>query len=234
MRKYLPAGLTQYVLNNFSNKSPPCHGTQDDVSTPLQRLEVEKITGHQSVRGRRGVIAVMYETTGRVSLDRPGSGKRTSSFFATKYCATGRALLTSTTKPAACTAGCELVLHNGNFLGVTASVSWSPATAAFFTQNGLAATAPPCFPRGAQFWYEGGDGLWWLRKISASTTTDGVYLVCSLDGLRPIKFLFLRHARRLRRELHEVLGVYKVPLASALARGVQRNVNKSQGAAVDS
>ena len=146
MRKYLPAGLTQYVLNNFSNKSPPCHGTQDDVSTPLQRLEVEKITGHQSVRGRRGVIAVMYETTGRVSLDRPGSGKRTSSFFATKYCATGRALLTSTTKPAACTAGCELVLHNGNFLGTSASDYWLVDTAAFLVQNGFAATALRCFP----------------------------------------------------------------------------------------
>ena len=62
MPKYLPAELTQYVLNNFSKKSPPYHVTQDDVSTPLQRLEVEQITGHQSVRGRGGVIAVMYKT----------------------------------------------------------------------------------------------------------------------------------------------------------------------------
>ena len=46
----------------FSKKSPPYHGTQDDVSIPLQRLEVDKITGHQSVRGRGGVIAVMHET----------------------------------------------------------------------------------------------------------------------------------------------------------------------------
>ena len=36
--KYLPAGLTQYVLNIFPKKSPPYHVTQDDVSTPLQRL----------------------------------------------------------------------------------------------------------------------------------------------------------------------------------------------------
>ena len=51
------------MLNNFSKKSPPCHVTQDDVSSPLfQRLEVEKITGHQSVRGRGEVIAVVYET----------------------------------------------------------------------------------------------------------------------------------------------------------------------------
>ena len=59
---YLPAGLTQNALNNVSKKSPPCHVTQDDVSTLLQRLEVEKITGHHSVHGRGGVIAVMHET----------------------------------------------------------------------------------------------------------------------------------------------------------------------------
>ena len=62
MPKYLPAGLTQYVLNNFFKKSPPYHVTQDDFLTPLQRLEVEQITGHQSVRGRGGVIAVLYKT----------------------------------------------------------------------------------------------------------------------------------------------------------------------------
>ena len=30
MPKYLPAGLTQYVLNDFSKNSPPYHVTQDD------------------------------------------------------------------------------------------------------------------------------------------------------------------------------------------------------------
>ena len=59
MPKHLPAGLTQYVLNNFYKNSPPYHVTQGDVSTPLQRLEVKQITGHQSVRGRGGVIAVL-------------------------------------------------------------------------------------------------------------------------------------------------------------------------------
>ena len=62
MSKYLPAGLTQYVLHNFSKKSPPYHVTQDDISTPLQRLEVAQITGHQLVRGRGGAIAVLYKT----------------------------------------------------------------------------------------------------------------------------------------------------------------------------
>ena len=62
MPTHLPEGLMQYVLNNFSKKSPPYHVTHDDVSTPLQRLEVENISGHQSVRGRGGVIAVLYKT----------------------------------------------------------------------------------------------------------------------------------------------------------------------------
>ena len=62
MPKYLPVGLTQYVLNKFSKISPPYDDIQDDVSNPLQRLEVEQITGHQSVRGRGGVTAVLYET----------------------------------------------------------------------------------------------------------------------------------------------------------------------------
>ena len=62
MPKYLPARLTQYVLDNVSKKSPPYRVTQDDVSVPLQRLEVEKITGYQSVRGLGGVIAVLYKT----------------------------------------------------------------------------------------------------------------------------------------------------------------------------
>ena len=41
MPKYMPAGLTQYVLNILSKKSPPYHVTQGDVSTPLPRLEGE-------------------------------------------------------------------------------------------------------------------------------------------------------------------------------------------------
>ena len=62
MPKYLPTGVTQYVVNNISRKSPPYHVTQDDVLTSPQRLEVEQITGHQSVRGRGGIIAVLYKT----------------------------------------------------------------------------------------------------------------------------------------------------------------------------
>ena len=61
MLKYLPVGLTQYVLNTFPNKSPQYHVTQEYVAASLQRLEVEKINSHQSVRGRSDIIAVLYK-----------------------------------------------------------------------------------------------------------------------------------------------------------------------------
>ena len=55
MPKYLPDGLTQYVLNTFTKKIPPYHVTQDDVSAPLQRLEVERMTGMAINRSMAGV-----------------------------------------------------------------------------------------------------------------------------------------------------------------------------------
>ena len=55
MLKYLPNGLTQYVLNNFTKQSPPYQVTQDDVSAPLQRLEAERIT---SMAINRSVVGV--------------------------------------------------------------------------------------------------------------------------------------------------------------------------------
>ena len=64
-------------------------------------------------------------------------------------------------------------------------------------------------PNEAHFWYKGDDGLWWLGKISASTTTDGVYLVRFWITRDRSSFPFRRRATRARRELYEVLGVYK-------------------------
>ena len=49
------------VCSTTCSRNPPRTASLDVVSTALQRLDVEKITGHQSVRGQGGVIAVMYE-----------------------------------------------------------------------------------------------------------------------------------------------------------------------------
>ncbi|CAB1106512.1 unnamed protein product [Ectocarpus sp. CCAP 1310/34] len=58
----LPAELSRYVLHSFGDKCPPFHVTADDVSVPVGRLEVDYISGHQLVRGRSGVLAVLYQT----------------------------------------------------------------------------------------------------------------------------------------------------------------------------
>lgn len=63
MPKYLPAGLTQYVLHNHTVKSPPYHITANDVEIHVERVSIDKITTvHRLVRGRGGKAAVMYET----------------------------------------------------------------------------------------------------------------------------------------------------------------------------
>ena len=107
---------------------------------------MKKTTGHQSVRGRGGVISGgvgdaldgTFETVLGAGNGPPALWPR------------GFTLLDRHSESAppyqSCTAGCELVLHNGNSLGVTVCVSWRPATATFRTQIGFAATAPRYIP----------------------------------------------------------------------------------------
>ena len=126
-----------------------------------------------------------------------------------------------------------MVVHNRNFVGERASNSWRPVTPAFLAQNDLAVQHYGV-PNGAHFWCKGNGGLWWFGKISASTTTDGVYLVRFLDDPGPIKLT--RPAVRYTTSTGAVRGSWclEVHLASAFAPGVRRNVDESQGAAVDS
>ena len=90
------------------------------------------------------------------------------------------------------------------------------------------------FPNGAHFWYKGDDGLWWLGKISARTTTKGVHLVRFLDDPGSIK-LPLTPARYTT-STRAVRGSWclHVHLASGFVRWIQRNVDQSRGAAVNS
>ena len=81
-------------------------------------------------------------------------------------------------------------------------------------------------PNEAHFWYQSDHGLWWLGKISGSTTTKGVYLVRFFYDLGPIK-LPLPPARYTT-STGAVLGFWclQIHLASAFARGVQRKVDE--------
>ena len=91
--------------------------------------------------------------------------------YHTSVCANGPTLRINISKLTVYTAF-ELVLFNGNFLGETVSVFSRPANTAFRTWIGSTV-----LPNGAHVWYKGDDGSWWLGKISAITTTDGVCLV---------------------------------------------------------
>ena len=208
MPNYLPAGLTQYLLNNFPVKSTPYHVTQDDVSAPLQRLEVEKITGHQSVRGLGGVIAVLMETT-RIGWDPPnrsGSGKWTFNSLAPTFCIIESALRTSTAKPTVFTAGCALVRHNVSFLGTTGKVFWRRATLASHVWSGFAATATRCSPREPTFGTRATMSCGGLNKSArVRQSTQYTWSDCWTTRGRS-SFLSPRRATRPQRGPYEVLG----------------------------
>ena len=59
---FLPAGPTSHVLNNYTTKFPPYHVIEDDITVPIERLEVEEIPSHRSLRSGGGVIAVLQKT----------------------------------------------------------------------------------------------------------------------------------------------------------------------------
>ena len=194
MPKYLPARLTQYVLNNFSKKFSPGHVTQDNVSTPLQRLEVEQIAGHQSVRGRGGVIAVLYKTHW-AGLSEPSWE---------------RAMDLHLSRPHVlrCWAGTPDQYRQTNRLyrrmriGAAQRELFRNSGERFLARGYAYVTRADwlrryhdtVLPKGAHFLYNGDYGFWWLGKISESTTKGKVYLVRFLDDPGPIK-LFLPPAR---------------------------------------
>ena len=90
------------------------------------------------------------------------------------------------------------------------------------------------FFNGAHVNYKGDDGLWWLGKVSASTITTGLYMVRCFDDLESIKCPLPRP--RYTTSTGAVRGSWclQVPLSSAFTRGVQRNVDESPRATVNS
>ena len=170
MPKYPPAGLTQHVLNNFSKKSPPYHVTQDNVSTSLRRLEEGKITGHQPIRERDGVIAVIYKTHW-AGLSEPSWERERDLHFSrshilrywaeTPYRHRQTNHLYRRMRIGAVQR--ELSRNNGERVP-------APGYACVPRVDWLRRYHHTVLPKEAHLWYKGDDGLWWLGKISASTT----------------------------------------------------------------
>ena len=223
------------MLNNFSKKSPLYHVTQDDVSTPLQLLVEEKITGHQSVRCRGGVIAVMYETqwTGLSgpSWDREMDLQLFRHEILRYWAGTPnqhRQNQPPVSPYANYAAQRELSRNNGErFLAHGYGCAPRPEWLSRYSTTVL--------PNGVNFWYKSDDSLWWLGKIGASTTTKEVYLVRFLDYPGPIKLPLPPARYTTSTGVVRRSWCLQVHVAiSAFAQGIQRNVDESRGAAMDS
>ena len=239
--KYLPADLTTYVLTASATKSPPYHVTLDDVSPPPERLEVERITGHQLVRGRGGVIAVLYEThwAGLLSpswereLDLQHSRRHILLYWSgtpTQHRPTNR--LYRQMRIGA--AHRELSRSQGQiFLAPGYSLVSRDLWLRYFCTTTL--------PSGAHIWYKARDGLWWLGKIAhrapadtsstsfSDPSSDGSYIIRFLDDPGPIKI-------NLRPALYTtatdaISGSWCLQRHGTgnLARGVLRNSGASRG-----
>ena len=126
-----------------------------------------------------------------------------------------------TAKPTVCIAGFELVLHNGKFIGVTASVSLRLATAAFRTQIGFAATALRCFAMLVQ----GRQRFVVAWEDQREHDYGWGIFDAILDDPRPIKLPLSPERYTTSTGAARDSWCLQVHLASAFARGVQRNVD---------
>ena len=230
MPRFLPAGLTQYVLNNFTTKAPPYHVTMDDVSAPLERLEVDHISGHQCVRGRGGVIAVLYETHWkgllRPSWEREMDLQHSRAHVLRYWTGAPDQRRQANRKYRAMRIGAarrELARRDGQRFLPSGYSLVSRAT----WERRFANTA---LPVGAYFWYKSQAGLWWLGKISGHTTDPGHYHVRFLDDPGPIKIAL--STARYTTNVNDICSSWclQVHAGSALLRGILHNNDTSRGA----
>ena len=184
--RYLPAGLTQYVLHAFATKLPPYHVTTDDVSTPPILIDVAKITGHQCVRGRGGAIAVLYETHWNGIL-RPTCERELDlqafRHLILAYWANGPDHHLPNTRQyqqlRINAAARELARAKGE--------RYLPGSYRLVTTDVYRArflSAP--LPIGASIWFHSFDCSWWLGKIKQPSDVLGRYVVRFLDNPGPV------------------------------------------------
>ena len=243
--KHLPADLTTYVLTASAAKFPSYHVTLDDVTPPPERLEAEQITDHQLVRGRGGVIAVLYEThwTGLLSpswereLDlqhfrlhillywsgKPTQHRQTNRLYR-QMCISSAHLELSRSQG-------QLFLAPGYTL----------VTLDLWLRNFSNST----LPFGKHVWHKARDGLWWLGKVAHRAPPDvssrnpldpfpgSSYIIRFLDDPGPTK-IDLQPARyNTARDAVSGSWCLQRHEYGSLSRGVLRNFDASRGAPTD-
>ena len=143
MPKPLPAGLTQYVLNNFSKKSLRTTSLETTFWLPSNDSKWRRSPATSRSGGEVESSRCYTRRIGRGSPNHHGSEKWTSNSLAPTFCVIGPALQTSTAKPTAFTAGCALARHSVSFPGITANV--------FGVRLRFATTTTRCSPRETTF-----------------------------------------------------------------------------------
>ena len=179
----LPADLSRYVLHSFGAKCPPFHVTVDDVSPPVGCLEVDYISGHQLVRHRNGIVAVLYQTHW-IGLTTP-SWERESDldtfrrhillYWSNEICQSKQGnrnyRLTRTRA-----AHRELARSRGERY-------MPPGFSLVSHETWLRRFSASLLPVGARLWCKARDGLWWNGQIGAHQ--DGSYVVRLFDDPGP-------------------------------------------------
>ena len=109
--------------------------------------------------------------------------------------------------------------HNGSFLGVNTSGFCHPNMAASRTPIGFADTATPYFPTGPTFGTRATTVSGGSRKSARLHQRMGDLWFGSWMNQDRSSFLFFRRATQLRRELYDILGVYKYTWLARLHGG---------------
>ena len=135
-------------------------------------------------------------------------------------------------QPTPFTAGCGLARRSVSSPRTTGSVFWRQVTFVPHARSGSAVTVIRCSPREPTFGTGATMACGGLKKISASTTEDGVSLAQILDDPGPFKLPLF--PARYTTSAGAVRGSWclQVHVASAFSRRVQRKVADSRGAAV--
>ena len=173
-------------LQQLHCHSLPDHATEDDVSLSVERFEIDNIFSHLSVRGRGGVIAVVYEKrwkTPSTTILRTRTGA--SSLSPTRYPRLDRRTPAESADKSVKTAACASVPLRSTSLATRAPVFYRPATTTATVKLELTGSVATFSPS-ALTSDRGESHLGWFGNISAHTHF--------LNDLGPVK-LVLSSAR---------------------------------------
>ena len=244
--KYLPADLTTYVLTASAAKSPPYHVTVDDVTPPPERLDVERITGHQLVRGRGGVIAVLYETHWAGLLSPSWERELDLQHFRRHILLYWSGTPSQHRQANRLYRQMRIGAAHRELSRSQGQIFLAPGYSLVSRDLWLRNFSSTTLPSGAHVWYKARDGLWWLGKIAhrapldtssdspPDSSPDGSYIIRFLDDPGPIKIDLQRARYTTARNAISGSWCLQRHGTGSIARGVLRSTDTPRGTPIAS